>query len=301
MNDGAEGLGLFGQNNIVRHNIIHHNEANAMDIYNKGVGDGSWAVTNNHIYNNTMVHNGLGQLVYTNYYNQGALSLGAKTNTGHSLIFLSGSTNSWFVNNIFAFNTGNPTVSQPTNSFQFRGSTVDSTALLKTNWFNNLTGDPKFLSDTNDLYYWGYQVGNPFGTNAQYEYQLQSTSPCIDAGTWLTTITSSSGSGTTVVVADPWYFWPGTTAAGTVFSGDTVQLQGQTTTSTITAIDYSTGTLTLNSSLTWTNGQGVALAYNGAAPDMGAFEAAGTAPPATVTATLSGPFTISGSGTLKTQ
>ena len=36
--------------------------------------------------------------------------------------------------------------------------------------------------------------------------------------------------------------------------------------------DWTNNVLYLDGSLTWTNGQGVALRYNGVAPDMGAFE-----------------------------
>jgi hypothetical protein len=39
-------------------------------------------------------------------------------------------------------------------------------------------------------------------------------------------------------------------------------------------IDYVGGILTLDRALTWAAGQGVALAYEGRAPDMGAYESA---------------------------
>jgi hypothetical protein len=47
-------------------------------------------------------------------------------------------------------------------------------------------------------------------------------------------------------------------------------LQGQISTATITSI--SGNTITVATPLTWTNGQGLALAYGGAAPDVGACE-----------------------------
>ncbi len=172
-----------------------------------------------------------------------------------------------FVDNIFAFNGG----FWGTNAIEFRsGTNNEPTAFSRTNWFNDLTGDPKFLNDTNQFYFWGNLIGNPFGTNI-LEFSLAPDSPCIDSGDWLTTAVKN-GSGTSLTVADPWYFWAGISVAGTLFSGDTIQLEGQAIRSTITAIDYSKGILTLNSSLTWTNGQGVALAYGGTGPDMGAIE-----------------------------
>jgi hypothetical protein len=57
-----------------------------------------------------------------------------------------------------------------------------------------------------------------------------------------------------------------------IADGDLIQLEGQTQTARITSINYSTRVLTLDRSLTWTNGQGVSVPYSGSAPDMGAFE-----------------------------
>jgi hypothetical protein len=55
-------------------------------------------------------------------------------------------------------------------------------------------------------------------------------------------------------------------------TGDIIQLEGQEATAIITAIDYTTNTLTLDQPLTWIAGQGVSLAYLGTAPDLGAYE-----------------------------
>jgi hypothetical protein len=57
-----------------------------------------------------------------------------------------------------------------------------------------------------------------------------------------------------------------------IITGDTIQLMGTTQRATITSVNYSTNTLTLNTSLSWTTNQGLALAYEGAAPDVGAYE-----------------------------
>lgn len=101
------------------------------------------------------------------------------------------------------------------------------------------------------------------------DLHLQSGSPHIDKGAFVTT-TAAAGSGTSLRVADAAYFYDGYGIVGEV--GDTIQLAGQSQRAVITAVDYSTNTLTLNQSLSWTSGQGVSLSYEGAAPDMGAFE-----------------------------
>jgi len=99
----------------------------------------------------------------------------------------------------------------------------------------------------------------------------------IDAGRYLT-FTTSSGSGTKIYVENANFFCDGFG----LIEGDLIQLEGQTDRAKITKVDYDNNTLTLNTTLTWYSGQGVSLAYNGSAPDIGAFEYASapdTTPP----------------------
>jgi len=100
------------------------------------------------------------------------------------------------------------------------------------------------------------------------DLHLQTDSPCIDQGGFLTTITSASGAGTSFVVDDAGYFMDG----WGVVDGDLIQLEDQTTTARLTSVDYGTNTLVVDRTVTFSNGQGVALAYVGAAPDPGAHE-----------------------------
>lgn len=51
-----------------------------------------------------------------------------------------------------------------------------------------------------------------------------------------------------------------------------IQLEGQTETAAVVSCDIEGDRLTLDRSLTWTDGQGVGLAYGGSAPDLGVFE-----------------------------
>jgi cysteine-rich repeat protein len=124
------------------------------------------------------------------------------------------------------------------------------------NFKNNIQANPLFVNENTK------------------DFHLQSGSPMIDAGAFLTK-TASAGSGTSMQVEDVLYFYDGFRIEGEV--GDLIQLDGQTTTARIVEIDYSTNTLTLSNSLTWTSGQGISLVYSGNKPDIGAYEYGGGA------------------------
>lgn len=101
------------------------------------------------------------------------------------------------------------------------------------------------------------------------DFHLLGSSAVIDAGQFLTTITTAAGSGTTFTVADPNYFYDGYGISGE--QGDLIKLRnGQT--ARITRINYGNGTITLDRAVSWSQGEGVSLNYEGTAPDLGAFE-----------------------------
>lgn len=109
-----------------------------------------------------------------------------------------------------------------------------------------------------------------FVNAAARDYHLNSGSAQIDAGSFLTQADGAGTSSTSLIVDDPYVFFPGHGIAGE--QGDLIQFSGQTATARITAINYATRTLTLATALTWSDNQGVSLPYNGSAPDRGAFE-----------------------------
>ncbi len=119
---------------------------------------------------------------------------------------------------------------------------------------------------------------NPgFVDEANHDYHLTASSPMIDAGVDLTA-TSSAGTGTQMPVADVKYFYSGYGIEGE--QGDLIKLDsGQT--ARIVGIDYAGNVITLDHQLSWSSGEGVSLHYNGAAPDIGAFEYAGGSGPDT--------------------
>ena len=99
------------------------------------------------------------------------------------------------------------------------------------------------------------------------DLHLEPNSAAIDAGTRLTTITSASGSGTSFGVADAGYFTDG----WGIIEGDLIQLaNGQR--ARITDVNYETNVITVATGLSWTQNMGVSLAYEGPAPDLGAYE-----------------------------
>jgi uncharacterized repeat protein (TIGR02543 family) len=109
-----------------------------------------------------------------------------------------------------------------------------------------------------------------YGPHTNFDFHLQANSPAINAGGFLTK-TTSAGSGTSIPVQDAGYFFDG----WGYLEGDLIQLQGQTVRARILSI--SGNTLVVDKSLTWSAGQGVSLPYQGAAPDIGAYEYAGGA------------------------
>ncbi len=106
-----------------------------------------------------------------------------------------------------------------------------------------------------------------FANAAGNDFTLSAGSPAIDAGAFLTT-TASAGSGTSMPVADATWF----TGGNGLVAGDEIQLDGQTATARVTAVNPATNVLTLEAPLSWTAGAGVARKYRGARPDIGAFE-----------------------------
>jgi hypothetical protein len=99
-------------------------------------------------------------------------------------------------------------------------------------------------------------------------FDVRPGSAAIDAGIPLT-YTVSAGSGRTVRVEDARYFYDGFGIIGE--SGDSIIIgNGQAT--RIIAVDYDRNELTLDSSIAWSAGFPVNLAYAGNGPDVGAHE-----------------------------
>ena len=122
---------------------------------------------------------------------------------------------------------------------------------------------------------WETSDGDPqFNDPANGDFTLKQFSGCIDNGAWLTTTNGAGEESTTLIVDDSYYFCDGYG----IVTGDTIQIEGQETTAVVTAVNYGTHTLTIDTALTWSDGDGVALEYSGSAPDQGAEEYTGSTP-----------------------
>ncbi|MGP8323229.1 MAG: T9SS type A sorting domain-containing protein, partial [Methanosarcinaceae archaeon] len=107
----------------------------------------------------------------------------------------------------------------------------------------------------------------PVGSHYLFNFHLQSGSPCVNTGAFLTK-TTNQGSGTQISVEDAGYFCDGWGIA----EGDLIQLEGQTQRVRINHVDYNNNIITVDQGLSWSSGQVISLAYEGSAPDIGANE-----------------------------
>ncbi len=255
---GGNGLQYAGQQGIIRRNFFMEcNVGLGMQVYS----DEALFNTSNRVYNNV-------------FY----------TNIGPGLSLFAATTNNIYVNNIFFGNQGcinDCNVTTP-GQIVYRPTFAGNVLLRRNDLLFQTPGQPVFEKEFGAGYtlaqFTNIFPGVAFETSEEdplfveapgFNFLLQSNSPMIDAGAFLTT-TTTEGSGTNLPVADAAWFRDSFGIDG--LRGDLIQLQGQSQPARIIAIDYPDNILALDRSLTWTAGQGVAPAFNGAAPDLGAYE-----------------------------
>ncbi len=199
--------------------------------------------------------------------------------------------NNLFKNNIFSEgrlvdhkNWGNYQMNEGEGVQVFLTGNIDNTQFINNNFYSTSFNSDHLIYNHVDYKYQDPKTPNHYNQNfsswsgnlqqdplftSTESFELQSNSSMIDSGSFLTT-TASSGSGNTIRVNDANYFYDGFGIDGEV--GDTIQLEGQTTTARIIDVNYDTNNITINKSLSWSANQGIGLAYNGNAPDIGANE-----------------------------
>lgn len=116
-----------------------------------------------------------------------------------------------------------------------------------------------------------FETSSPgFNDTGNFDFELQTGSPLINAADWLTTVNCSTNTGQTLItVEDAGYFYDGWGIPGEV--GDTIMTEGGEET-VIQSINYNTHVLTVSPAIDIVEDEGVSLPYNGASPDVGAFE-----------------------------
>ncbi|QYZ65874.1 MAG: hypothetical protein HPY30_07675 [Gammaproteobacteria bacterium (ex Lamellibrachia satsuma)] len=251
----GNGIQYAGQNGIIRQNVFY--EMNA-GLNLQHYSPEALYVKHNRVYNNVFHDNACGGIStidrsYGNYednlFVNNILNKNHECdepNTPYQHVYREGMSGYQFDNNnFFSGNLGDDVIGYWGGS----GITLAEAQHNNPNFYvNNIEQDPQFVNEVNR------------------DFTLESTSPMIDAGRFLTA-TVGSGSGTTLVVDDAGYFYDGFGIAGE--TGDEIQLQGSNETARIVEINYANHTITLDRALSWNAGQGVALKYNGTAPDMG--------------------------------
>jgi hypothetical protein len=301
-NNGSQGLSLASGNNIVRYNAFYNNAG--AGLYFKNNTDSAY----NHVYNNTFYANGS--------YN--GLQWPANPLILAGMQFISTTVNNSIKNNLFYGNT---------SDLSCGGNSCNGvTNVLVNNWCSHsIDGcpsayrgiDPQFvdpdITDYDSQHLFSGVTG--YAATPLPDLTLQSTSPAINSGTYLTQVndadgcTAASEDCTSLVVDDATYFQDGswgsdlTRTAGTML-GDEICISASSTVADLTrckqisAVNVDGVTITLATEMSWANNEyvwlykksdGVQVLY-GDATDMGAheYESSDTPPSYTVTVSKTG-------------
>jgi len=151
---------------------------------------------------------------------------------------------------------------------------------------------------------------DPLANYSGGNYNLAAGSPALAAGTYQTTVASAdTGTGTSLIVTDAAFFQDGLGLNSAGVQPDCVAVNTASNHVCVTAVNYSTNTLTLASSISRSSGQGVYLysksdgaqVLTGSAPNIGALGGGPsfTCAPTTIPENHSGniPLPCTGSGT----
>jgi hypothetical protein len=279
-NWGGTGMKVCHPYNIERYNLFFNNSSGAFGLSKYG-GIYTARASYNYIYNNTFFKNGYYlKLPGEDYIYFKQVGFGYIGDGDWSVIY-----GSVLKNNLF-YNNANTRSSMYDVWNCSGGSTladiVDTekgNCTIENN-YNDSAGeniDPKFTDETlSSTTSWTLP-----------DLSLQSSSPCIDAGSYLTQANGSGSNSTSLIVDDARYFQDGNFGQGTLVWPSSVEMYADwiaigtvSNAVQISEINYSTNTITLISPKTWADNAYVWLykksdgkvVLNGAAPDMGANE-----------------------------
>ena len=234
--DGSAGVSVRTPHNIVRRNVFYENDLAGLNVYSSRK---QHDVRFNHVYHNVFFRNAYAAKITFVPFLSG-LSL---TKHGNGNI-----TDVTIMNNIFWRNNGGVAI-----SFYHVDASRQS---VSHNWQE--AGPPLFVDDQTPA--------DPLKPGLP-DFRLQPRSPCIDAGGFLTR-TTAAGRGTAIPVADAGFFTDGYG----IVEGDLIQLEGDARRLRVLQVDYDGHVIQVDAPIAWKAGQGVGQPFNGARPDIGAYE-----------------------------
>lgn len=245
----AEHVGITARNNIVRFNIVKNGKSKGLTLGGSQITDGGY------VQDSVMVHNTAIDNTGNAYSQQARINFQTGTNVfKNNLLYSSGGITDRYM--IYRNVT-----STPENLISDYNCLYPPSCHYVWSNVNELSGFSAWqatsLLDSHSI------ALNPlFATTTTYT--LSASSPCVDAGDYLTT-TNGSGSGTVITVNDSRFFTDGFSG---LFPADTIQFSNGRT-AKITAVNYGANQLTVSASLTWSDGLGVSYPFGGKKPDIG--------------------------------
>ena len=240
--DGAYGIERPSGLNIYRRNALHDNGTAGIGLHSKWHGTAS----RNYVYANTFYRNGTDESIAD--FHKGGISI-----QNYRGVRPQGNI---IKNNIFYRNVVPADRRHADGAFAVGGNVSLDEQSVSRNWLEK--GDPLFANAENP--------SDPHDPDLP-DLRLRANSPCVDTGDFLTR-TTSSGRGREIPVLDAGYFTDG----WGIVEGDRIQLEGTTLRLRVLDVDYEANILSIDREVDWRDGQGVSLPYEGARPDLGAFE-----------------------------
>jgi len=264
---GGNGVQYAGQHGIIRFNTFYHTNVGFSLASYKTEASYTYG---NRIYNNTFHDNwcvgiAVGRwierfednLFFNNilWNNQGLGANQCADSNAKQVVFSKKEGDQWFVNNNIASSHsdkviglwGNP---NEMSVYDFEGS------FIPVQFKDTLGIDPLFINES------------------KHNYKLSGNSPMIDAGAFLTKITSEDGEGNQMNVQDSTFFYDGIGIQNDL--GDRVMIESISSkiiqSATVVKIDRKLNRLYLDKKISWQKGDRITLAYEGKQPDIGAFE-----------------------------